>query len=163
MLTGSFEGRCKNLMARKEPLFRIKIIPWTTALTPRKLALIQKAAYEQLQPWEYNELLHVAEEFKAHGSTPWVKAKLGQLMTKVHWGHELGESPAYEKALIEADKAFSLKTLKKKSSALGLSIGPKKEMCHKLYNAFDPDVVAVMEPFLKSIPLLIAEGIKKNG
>jgi len=126
---------------------RIKV--WTTALTPRKLALIQKAAYKQLQSWEYNELLGVISEFKKHGLTPWVEERLGKLMTKVHWGDELGESPAYEKALVECDKVFLLKVLKRKCTDLGLSAGrPKKEMCHKLYKASDPDIVAVMQPFL---------------
>jgi len=126
----------------------MQIKVWTTALTPRKLALLQKAAYKQLRSWEYSELLGVISEFKKHGLTPWVEEKLGQLMTKVHWGDELGESPAYEKALVECDKVFLLKVLKRKCGGLGLSAGPKKEMCHKLYKASDPDVVTVMQPFL---------------
>jgi len=93
----------------------------------------------------------VAAEFKEHGSTPWVEKKLGEIMTRVHWG--LGswlefESPDYEKALVACDKAFTLKDLKGKCRELGSSMGPKKEMCHKLYLSLDPDVVEVMQPFL---------------
>lgn len=114
------------------------------ALTPQKLALIQRAAETQLRPWEYSELLAVVEEFKKHGETPWVKEKLGQLLTRVHFGAELKESPGYEKALVACDQSFTLEALKRKCKTLGLSIGAKKEMCHKLYQAMDEAVVAVM-------------------
>jgi hypothetical protein len=119
-------------------------------LTPSKTQQILSAGKEQLSPEEYAELTDLIFDLQVYGLTPWINSRLGTLMSKIEWELEIAPSPEWEEALQACDRAFLGSELKALCYEYGMSpSGHKKELCASLYNAEVPEIVAVMEPYLK--------------
>jgi hypothetical protein len=119
-------------------------------VTPTKVQQIKEAGRTQLSPEEYEELESLLLDLEIYGFTPWINTQLGTLMSKLSWELEIGPSPEWEEALIACDRAFLGRELKDMCLDAGRSPdGHKKELCARLYQAEVPEVVAVMEPYLK--------------
>jgi len=119
-------------------------------MTPAKVQQIMEAGRSQLSPEEFEELESLLLDLEIYGFTPWINTQLGTLMSKIQWELEVGESPEWEEGLIACDRAFWGRDLKDMCDEAGVSpIGHKKLLCAKLYRAEIPEVVAVMEPYLK--------------
>ena len=124
--------------------------PGGFSVTPAKVQQIMEAGRSQLSPEEFEELDSLLLDLEIYGFTPWINVKLGTLMSKIQWELEIGPSPEWEEALIACDRAFLGRDLKDMCDEAGVSpIGHKKLLCAKLYRAEVPEVVAVMEPYLK--------------
>lgn len=123
----------------------VKIVP----IAPSKLELMRVAAEKQLSPEEYTEFLDLLRQLAISGLTPWLNTQLGRLMATVRWELEIEESPEWIAALIACDEAFLGNELKLMCYDYGLSISHKKQMCRKLYQANHPQVIRIMEPYLK--------------
>ncbi len=122
-------------------------------VTPAKVQQIKEAGRRQLSPEEYEELESLLLDLEIYGFTPWINVQLGTLMSKLKWELEIGPSPEWEEALIACDRAFLGRELKDMCYDAGLSPdGHKKELCARLYQAEVPEVVAIMEPYLKEEP-----------
>lgn len=119
-------------------------------VTPTKIQQILEAGRRQLSPEEFEELESLLLDLQIYGLTPWINVQLGTLMSKLEWELEIETSPEWEEALIACDRAFLGRELKDMCLDAGLSPdGHKKELCARLYQAEIPEVVAVMEPYLK--------------
>jgi hypothetical protein len=119
-------------------------------MTPAKVQQIKDAGRRQLSPEEFEELESLLLDLEIYGFTPWINTQLGTLMSKLKWELEIGPSPEWEEALIACDRAFLGRELKDMCLDAGLSPdGHKKVLCARLYQAEIPEVVAVMEPYLK--------------
>jgi len=119
-------------------------------ITPTKIQQIMAAGQEQLSPEEFEKLGALLADLSVYGLTPWINTELGKLMAKIEWALEVEPSPEWEKALIACDQAFLGRELKGMCLDNFLSpVGHKKQLCAKLYQAETPEVVTIMEPFLK--------------
>jgi hypothetical protein len=119
-------------------------------MTPAKVQQIKDAGRRQLSSEEFEELESLLLDLEIYGFTPWINTQLGTLMSKLKWELEIGPSPEWEEALIACDRAFLGRELKDMCLDAGLSPdGHKKVLCARLYQAEIPEVVAVMEPYLK--------------
>lgn len=120
--------------------------------TPSKIEAILKAGEEQLSPEEFEELEALIFDLQLFGLTPWINVRLGTLMSKIEWELEIEPSPEWEEALIACDKAFLGRELRDMAYDVGASpIGHKKQLCARLYRRKVPEVMAVMEPYLKEM------------
>jgi len=125
-----------------------KIVP----VAPAKVELLRVAAEKQLSPEDYAEFLHLISQLRIYGLTPWINTELGKLMAKIEWELEIEESAEWAEALQACDRAFLGRELKEMCYEHGVSpYGHKKELCRKLYNTKVPDVVEVMQPYLKEL------------
>jgi len=122
-----------------------------------KLESLRITAKKQLSPEEYDEFLSLLSDLAIYGLTPLINAQLGTLMAKLQWELEVEESPEWIEALQACDRAFLGRELKDMCYDYGLSVSHKKQMCRKLYNAKCPEVVDVMQPYLKE------ERLSKKG
>ncbi len=119
-------------------------------VAPAKVQQIKEAGRNQLSPEEFEELESLLLDLEIYGFTPWINTQLGTLMSKIQWELEIGPSPEWEEALIACDRAFMGRELKNMCYGAGLSPdGHKKELCARLYQAEVPEVVAIMESYLK--------------
>lgn len=119
-------------------------------VAPAKIQQIMEAGRRQLIPEEYEELEALLTDLEIYGFTPWINAQLGKLMSKLTWELEIAPSPEWEEALIACDRAFLGKELRDMCEDAGVSpIGHKKQLCAKLYQREVPEVVEIMEPYLK--------------
>ena len=119
-------------------------------MTPAKVQQIKEAGRSQLSPEEFEILESLLLDLEIYGFTQWINVQLGTLMAKIQWELEIGPSPEWEEALIACDRAFLGRELKDMCINAGRSPdGHKKELCARLYQAEVPEVVAVMEPYLK--------------
>lgn len=121
-------------------------------VTPTKIQQILEAGRRQLSPEEFEELSSLLFDLEIYGLTPWINVQLGTLMAKIQWQLEIEPSPEWSKALQACDYAFLGAALRDMCRDAFLSpIGQKKQLCARLYNANVPDVVVIMEPYLKEI------------
>jgi hypothetical protein len=119
-------------------------------VTPSKTQQILEAGRRQLNPEEFEELESLLFDLQIYGLTPWINVKLGTIMSKIEWELEIEPSPEWDEALQACDRAFLGSELKAMCYEHGMSPGGhKKELCASLYNAEVPEVVAIMEPYLK--------------
>ena len=119
-------------------------------MTPAKVQQIKEAGRSQLSPEEFEILESLLLDLEIYGFTQWINVQLGTLMAKIQWELEIGPSPEWEEALIACDRAFLGRELKDMCINAGRSPdGHKKELCARLYQAEVPEVVAVMNPYLK--------------
>ncbi len=117
----------------------------------QKIAQILEAGKAQLSEPEYRRLVELVTELQVHGITAYTNAELGKILSHLNWQLEISESPEWEEALIECDKAFLGEELKGFYRDMGYTpprIG-KKLMCQELYRMNVEPVVKVMEPFIK--------------
>jgi len=129
-------------------------------ITPSKMQQIMEAGRKQLSPEEFEELTELLFDLEIYGFTPWINVKLGTLMSRVEWELEIEPSPEWAEALQACDYAFLGSELKAMCYEIGASpIGHKKQLCARLYKRKVPEVVAVMEPYLKE---MTPEQIKKE-
>jgi len=121
-------------------------------ITPTKIQQLLAAGKKQLSPAEFEELQSMVYQLEVYGLTPWINAQLGKLMAKMTFELEIAPSPKWEKALVACDAAFLGNELKQMCFDNYLStMGHKKILCERLYNANVPAVVKVMEPYLNSL------------
>ena len=119
---------------------------------PAKVQQIMEAGRKQLSPEEFEELESLLLDLEIYGLTPWINVKLGTLMSKIRWELDVGESPEWTAALQACDYAFLGRELKDMAYEVGASpVGHKKELCARLYKRRVPEVMAVMEPYLKEM------------
>ena len=133
------------------------------SLAPSKIQQILAAGERQLSPEEFDELTNLVFDLQVYGLTPWINTQLGELMAKLEWELEVGESPEWTAALQACDYAFLGRELKDMCYEVGASpVGHKKELCARLYKRKVPEVMAVMEPYLKEMtPEQIKEEIER--
>ena len=123
-----------------------KVVP----IARGKIEQIREAGRAQLSPDEYERLETLLGQLEVYGLTPYINTELGKLIGKIEWELEISESPEWAEALIACDAAFLGAELKEMCIENGLSPhGHKKLLCGKLYRRKVPEVVAVMEPFMK--------------
>jgi len=121
-------------------------------IAPSKIHQILESAREQLPTEEVNEMMGLIYELETTGLAPWINTRLQELMLKIHWQLDVGESPEWAEALIACDAAFLGNELKAMCEEYGLSpMGHKKKLCEKLYRKRVPDVVDVMTPYLQKM------------
>ena len=132
-------------------------------LAPPKIQQILEAGKKQLSPEEFEEMEALLLDLEIYGLTPWINAELGKLMTRIQWELDVGESPEWHEALQQCDYAFLGNELKAMCYEAGTSpVGHKKELCARLYKRKVPEVLAVMEPYLKEMdPERIKEEIER--
>lgn len=131
-----------------------------SSLAPSKIQQILAAGEKQLSPEEFDELTNLIFDLQVYGLTPWINAELGKLMAKISWELEVGESPEWTEALQACDRAFLGRELRDMCLDVGASpVGHKKELCARLYKRKVPEVLSVMEPYLKE---MTPEEIKKE-
>ena len=119
---------------------------------PAKIQQILEAGKKQLSPEEFEELEALLLDLEIYGLTPWINVKLGTLMSRITWQLDVGESPEWTKALQACDYAFLGRELKDMCYEVGASpVGHKKQLCARLYKRKVPEVLAVMEPYLKEM------------
>jgi len=128
-----------------------------------KMQAILDAGQKQLSVDDFKELTELLLDLEIYGLTPWINTRLGTLMSKITW--ELPEEwpEVWAEALQACDYAFLGKELKDMCYEVGASpIGHKKLLCARLYKRKVPEVVAVMEPYLKEMtPERIKEEIER--
>lgn len=133
-------------------------------IAPAKVQQIIEAGRKQLSPEEFEELESLILDFEIYGLTPWINVQLGTLMSKIEWELEI-EEPSIEwaEALQACDYAFLGNELKAMCYEIGASpVGHKKRLCARLYKRKVPEVMAVMEPYLKEMtPERIKEEIER--
>jgi len=134
-----------------------------TKIGGTKIQQILEAGKRQLSPEEFEELEALLLDLEIYGLTPWINAQLGKLMAKITWELEVGESPEWAEALQACDYAFLGSELKAMCYEVGTSpVGHKKRLCARLYKRKVPEVLAVMEPYLKAMtPEQIKEEIER--
>jgi len=121
-----------------------------STIAPAKVQQIMEAGRKQLSSEEFEELSSLLIDLEIYGMTPWINTQLGTLMAKIEWELELEPSPEFSEALQACDFAFLGTELRDMCRYAFLSpVGHKKQLCERLYNAGIPEVVAVMEPYLK--------------
>jgi len=132
-------------------------------ITPDKVQQIMEAGRKQLSPEEFGELESLLLDLEIYGFTPWINTQLGKLMSKIQWELEIGPSPEWAEALQACDRAFLGGDLKDMCDEVGASpIGHKKQLCARLYKRKVPEVLAIMEPYLKErTPEQIKEEIER--
>ncbi len=119
-------------------------------ITPAKIQQIMEAGKKQLSPDEFDELESLLLDLEIYGFSQWINVRLGTLMSKIEWELEIEPSPEFSEALQACDYAFLGEELKRMCRDAGLSpVGHKKELCQRLYDARVPEVVAIMEPYIK--------------
>ena len=119
---------------------------------PAKIQQILAAGKEQLSPEEFEEMEALLLDLEIYGLTPWINTQLGKLMAKITWELDVGESPEWAEALQACDYAFLGNELKAMCYEVGASpVGHKKKLCARLYKRKVPEVLAVMEPYLKEM------------
>lgn len=127
-----------------------KIVPFAKG----KLTQILEAGRAQLPPEEYEKLERLIVRLQSvgiAGLTAALNVELGKLISQINWGLEISESPEWAEALIECDRTFLGSELREMYIEM-VGDAPrrhKKEMCRQLYMMGQPQVTAVMEPFLK--------------
>ena len=128
-----------------------------------KIQQILDAGQKQLSPEEFERLADLVFDLQVYGLTPWINAELGKIMAKLEWELELEPSPEWAEALQACDRAFLGRELRDMCLEVGASpMGHKKELCARLYKRKVPEVVAVMEPYLKAMtPEQIKEEIER--
>lgn len=126
------------------------VIKGPKQIAPAKIEQILVAGQEQLDDKEYAELVALVMDLQIYGLTPWINARLGELMSELQWELEIGDSPEWEQALVACDRAFLGRELKDMCLEMGISPdGHKKELCARLYQAEVPEVVEIMAPILE--------------
>ncbi|MEI9478610.1 MAG: hypothetical protein WCO26_18855 [Deltaproteobacteria bacterium] len=132
-------------------------------MPPAKVQQIKEAGQRQLSPEEFEELESLLLDLEIYGFTPWINAQLGKLMAKITWELDIGESPEWTEALQACDYAFLGNELKAMCYEVGASpVGHKKQLCARLYKRKVPEVLAIMEPYLKEMsPERIKEEIER--
>ena len=132
-------------------------------LAPAKMQQILEAGKRQLSPEEFEEMEALLLDLEIYGLTPWINVKLGTLMAKITWELEVGESQEWAEALQACDYAFLGSELKAMCYEVGASpVGHKKKLCARLYKRKVPEVLAIMEPYLKEMsPERIKEEIER--
>ncbi len=130
---------------------------------PAKITQILEAGKRQLSPEEFEEMEALLLDLEIYGLTPWINVKLGTLMAKITWELDIGESQEWAEALQACDYAFLGSKLKAMCYEVGASpVGHKKRLCARLYKRKVPEVLAVMEPYLKEMsPERIKEEIER--
>ena len=130
---------------------------------PAKITQILEAGRSQLSPEEFGEMEALLLDLEIYGLTPWINTQLGKLMAKITWELDVGESQEWAEALQACDYAFLGNELKAMCYEVGASpVGHKKRLCARLYKRKVPEVVAVMEPYLKAMtPERIKEEIER--
>jgi len=130
---------------------------------PAKITQILEAGRSQLSPEEFGEMEALLLDLEIYGLTPWINAQLGKLMAKITWELDVGESQEWAEALQACDYAFLGNELKAMCYEVGASpVGHKKRLCARLYKRKVPEVLAVMEPYLKAMtPERIKEEIER--
>lgn len=119
-------------------------------VAPDKIQQIREAGKRQLSPEEYERLEDLLGQLQVYGVTPYLNVELGKMLAKIEWELEISESPEWAEALIACDVAFLGTDLKEMCEEYGLSsYGHKKLLCGRLFRHKVPEVVAVMEPFMK--------------
>jgi len=119
-------------------------------LTPSKVQQILEAGRRQLSAEEFEELSNLLFDLEIYGFTPWINVRLGTLMSKIQWELELEPSPEWDQALQACDRAFLSRELKEMCEEYGASpVGHKKQLCARLFRRKVPEVLTVMEPYLK--------------
>jgi len=128
-----------------------------------KIQQILDAGQKQLTPDEFKELTDLIFDLQVYGLTPWINTQLGRLMAKLQWELELEPSPEWAEALQACDYAFLGNELKAMCYGVGASpVGHKKQLCARLFRRKVPEVLAVMEPYLKEMtPEQIKEEIER--
>lgn len=128
-----------------------------------KIQQILEAGEKQLSPEEFERLANLVFDLQVYGLTPWINTELGKIMAKLEWELELEPSPEWAEALQACDYAFLGRELKDMCYEVGASpVGHKKQLCARLYKRKVPEVVAVMEPYLKEMsPERIKEEIER--
>lgn len=132
-------------------------------VAPSKIQQIMEAGRRQLSPEEFEEFSSLLFDLEIYGLTPWINAQLGKLLAKIEWQLEIEPSPEWAEALQACDYAFLGNELKAMCYEVGASpVGHKKRLCARLYKRKVPEVVAVMEPYLKAMtPERIKEEIER--
>jgi len=135
----------------------------TVKMGSAKVQQIIEAGRKQLSPEEFDELRDLLLDLEIYGFTPWINTRLGTLMSKIQWELELEPSPEWAEALQACDYAFLGSELKAMCDEIGASpVGHKKQLCARLYKRKVPEVMAVMEPYLKEMtPERIKEEIER--
>jgi len=130
---------------------------------PAKITQILEAGRSQLSPEEFGEMETLLLDLEIYGLTPWINTQLGKLMAKITWELDVGESQEWAEALQACDYAFLGNELKAMCYEVGASpVGHKKRLCARLYKRKVPEVLAVMEPYLKAMtPERIKEEIER--
>ena len=133
------------------------------AISASKISQIKEAGRSQLSPEEFEELESLLLDLEIYGFTQWINTQLGKLMAKITWELEIGESQEWAEALQACDYAFLGNELKAMCYEVGASpVGHKKRLCARLFRRKVPEVVAVMEPYLKAMtPEQIKEEIER--
>ena len=128
-----------------------------------KIQQILDAGQKQLSPEEFEKLSDLIFDLQVYGLTPWINTQLGRLMAKLQWELELEPSPEWAEALQACDYAFLGNELKAMCYEVGASpVGHKKQLCARLFRRNVPEVLAVMEPYLKErTPEQIKEEIER--
>ena len=130
---------------------------------PAKITQILEAGRSQLSPEEFGEMEALLLDLEIYGLSPWINTQLGKLMAKITWELDVGESQEWAEALQACDYAFLGNELKAMCYEVGASpVGHKKRLCARLYRYKVPEVVAIMEPYLKEMtPERIKEEIER--
>jgi len=153
---------CEECLRKYFPKVAMTQISGST-IAPTKMQQILEAGRRQLSPEEFEELAALLTDLGIYGLTPWINVELGKLMAKIKWELEIGPSPEWAEALQACDYAFLGSELKTMCYEAGASpVGHKKQLCARLYKRKVPEVVAVMEPYLKGMtPERIKEEIER--
>ena len=132
-------------------------------ITPAKVVQILEAGRRQLSPEEFEELSKLLFDLEVYGFSQWINVRLGTLMSRIQWELEVGESPEWAEALQACDYAFLGTELRDMCHDAFVSpVGHKKQLCARLYKRKVPEVVAVMESYLKEMsPERIKEEIER--
>jgi len=120
-------------------------------LRPSKGWEMLEAGKRYLSPGEFGEFASLLVDMQIYGLSPWINSRLAALMSKLE--KKIEEMPSeWPEALKACDGAFLGEDLKRMCLETGVSSsGHKKQLCARLYRAKVPEVVAVMEPFLKGM------------
>ncbi len=125
----------------------------SVTITPAKVQQIMAAGQKQLSPEEFEELESLLLDLEIYGFSQWINVRLGTLMSKIEWQLEIEPSSEFSEALQACDFTFLGEELRDMChNAFVSPVGHKKLLCARLYNAGAPEVVAVMEPYLKKEP-----------
>jgi len=121
-------------------------------ITPTKIQQIMEAGRRQLSPEEFEEMEALLIDLEIYGLTPWINVRLGTLMSRIEWELEIEPSPEWAEALQACDYALLGTELRDMCRDAFLSpVGHKKQLCARLYRYKAPEVVAIMEPYLKEM------------
>lgn len=119
---------------------------------PGKIEQLLLAGREQLDEEEYERLKALLVDLQLYGLSAYLNVEIGKIMSGIQWELEIEESPEWSEALMACDEAFLGEVLKNMCRDAGISPqGHKKELCARLYEADIPEVLEIMDPFLKEV------------